>query len=41
MVTEGLVALVDLGDTLADCTPALRAALARLRLALWAVPIAA
>jgi hypothetical protein len=25
------VALVDLGDTLADCTPALRAALARLR----------
>lgn len=26
------VALVDLGDTLADCTPALRAALARLRL---------
>jgi hypothetical protein len=31
MADKGLVALVDLGDTLADCTPALRAGLARLR----------
>ena len=31
VVSDGLVALVDLGDTLADCTPALRAALAQLR----------
>ena len=31
MSTNGLVALVDLGDTLADCTPALHAGLARLR----------
>ena len=31
VVSEDLVALVDLGDTLADCTPALRAAFARLR----------
>lgn len=31
MANDGLIALVDLGDTLADCTPTLRAALARLR----------
>lgn len=31
MSADAPVALVDLGDTLADCTPALRAALARLR----------
>lgn len=31
MAADGPVALIDLGDTLADCTPALRAALARLR----------
>lgn len=31
MASDELIALVDLGDTLADCTPALRAALARLR----------
>ena len=31
VAADGLVALVDLGDTLADCTPVLRAALARLR----------
>lgn len=31
MANDELVALVDLGDTLADCTPALRAALAHLR----------
>jgi len=31
MSANAPVALVDLGDTLADCTPALRAALARMR----------
>ena len=31
MASDDLIALVDLGDTLADCTPTLRAALARLR----------
>jgi 5'-nucleotidase len=31
VANDGLVALVDLGDTLAECTPTLRAAFARLR----------
>ena len=31
MASDGLVALVDLGDTLAECTPAMRVALAHLR----------
>jgi len=31
VASEGLIALVDLGDTLVECTPALHAALARLR----------
>jgi 5'-nucleotidase len=31
VVTKALIALVDLGDTIADCTPSLREAMARMR----------